>query len=114
MEEQHQQPQQQVEEQHQPTPPTTVEPPSEKTKETTETPQLEEMKMVFCVRNDLRMGKGKIAAQCGHAAVECTLKSLECQKDKFQYWHEHDQTKVALRVDSLEQMFVFLFSNNLS
>ena len=65
--------------------------------------------MVFCVRNDLKMGKGKIAAQCGHAAVECTLLSLQKQPEKFHYWHEHDQTKVALRVESLEQMFVFYF-----
>ena len=77
-------------------------------------PKQEDYKMVFCVRNDLKMGKGKIAAQCGHAAVECTLQALEKCPEKFHYWYEHDQTKVALRVDSLEQMFVFLFSNNLS
>ena len=72
----------------------------------------EDYKMVFCVRNDLKMGRGKIAAQCGHAAVECTLKSSEKQPEKFHYWHEHDQTKVALRVDSLDQMFVFIIFFN--
>ncbi|GAB1226907.1 hypothetical protein ENUP19_0309G0004 [Entamoeba nuttalli] len=72
--------------------------------EETTTTQLEEYKMVFCVRNDLKMGKGKIAAQCGHAVVECVLKSLQTQPDVLKYWHEHDQTKVALRVDSLEQL----------
>ncbi|EDR29542.1 peptidyl-tRNA hydrolase, putative [Entamoeba dispar SAW760] len=66
--------------------------------------QPEEYKMVFCVRNDLKMGKGKIAAQCGHAVVECVLKSLKTQPDVLKCWHEHDQTKVALRVDSLEQL----------
>ncbi|ELP84651.1 peptidyl-tRNA hydrolase, putative [Entamoeba invadens IP1] len=64
----------------------------------------EDTKMVFCVRNDLKMGKGKIAAQCGHATVECTLISLEKQPELFRYWHEHDQTKVALRVESLEEL----------
>ena len=29
----------------------------------------EEYKMVLCVRMDLKMGKGKMCAQCGHAAV---------------------------------------------
>ncbi|EAL45805.1 peptidyl-tRNA hydrolase, putative [Entamoeba histolytica HM-1:IMSS-B] len=72
--------------------------------EKTTTTQPEEYKMVFCVRNDLKMGKGKIAAQCGHAVVECVLKSLQTQPDVLKYWHEHDQTKVALRVDSLEQI----------
>ncbi|EKE39871.1 Aminoacyl-tRNA hydrolase [Entamoeba nuttalli P19] len=78
--------------------------------EETTTTQLEEYKMVFCVRNDLKMGKGKIAAQCGHAVVECVLKSLQTQPDVLKYWHEHDQTKVALRVDSLEQLFVYFIN----
>jgi hypothetical protein len=29
----------------------------------------EKHKMVLCVRTDLKMGKGKIAAQCGHAVL---------------------------------------------
>jgi PTH2 family peptidyl-tRNA hydrolase len=29
------------------------------------------LKMVLCVRTDLKMGKGKIAAQCCHAAIGC-------------------------------------------
>ena len=28
-------------------------------------------KMVFVIRTDLNMGKGKVAAQCAHAAVMC-------------------------------------------
>lgn len=28
-------------------------------------------KMVLIVRNDLKMGKGKIASQCAHAAILC-------------------------------------------
>ncbi|MCD7465769.1 hypothetical protein HAX54_001878, partial [Datura stramonium] len=30
---------------------------------------LEDFKMVLVVRNDLKMGKGKIAAQCSHATL---------------------------------------------
>ena len=30
-----------------------------------------EFKMVLVVRNDLKMGKGKIGAQCGHATLGC-------------------------------------------
>ena len=32
--------------------------------------QYEQVKMVIAVRRDLSMGKGKIAAQCAHAAVD--------------------------------------------
>ena len=28
-----------------------------------------EMKMVLVIRSDLKMGKGKIGAQCGHAVL---------------------------------------------
>ena len=31
----------------------------------------EEHKLVLVVRTDLGMGKGKIAAQCGHATLAC-------------------------------------------
>lgn len=31
----------------------------------------EEVKMVLVVNTELGMGKGKVAAQCGHAAVAC-------------------------------------------
>lgn len=32
---------------------------------------LEEHKLVLVVRTDLGMGKGKVAAQCGHATLAC-------------------------------------------
>ena len=35
-----------------------------------------ENKMVFAVRSDLGMTKGKVAAQCAHAAVNCYKKAL--------------------------------------
>lgn len=37
----------------------------------------EECKMVLCVRNDLGMGKGKIAAQCCHAALGAYRRARE-------------------------------------
>lgn len=65
----------------------------------------EDCKLVFCVRSDLKMGKGKIAAQCGHATVECVLACQQKNPELLEYWHTHDQTKVALRVNSLDELF---------
>ena len=31
--------------------------------------------MVLVTRKDLSLSRGKLAAQCGHAAVECALKA---------------------------------------
>ncbi len=64
----------------------------------------EEYKLVVLVRNDLKMGKGKIAAQVGHAAVECALFSEKKDKKSFDAWYKGGQKKVVLRVDSMEEL----------
>uniref|UniRef100_A0A182JIA7 peptidyl-tRNA hydrolase n=1 Tax=Anopheles atroparvus TaxID=41427 RepID=A0A182JIA7_ANOAO len=59
-----------------------------------------EYKMVLVVRNDLKMGKGKIAAQCGHAAVgayESAVRKTPAAVNKWQYG---GQAKIALKVEN--------------
>jgi PTH2 family peptidyl-tRNA hydrolase len=60
----------------------------------------EPMKMVLLVRGDLQMSKGKMAAQCAHAAVAAyktaSTKATKCLK----HWELDGQAKMALRVDS--------------
>lgn len=38
------------------------------------------------IRNDLKMQKGKVAAQCGHAAVAAYAKALEQQPKSLNNW----------------------------
>lgn len=38
------------------------------------------------VRNDLKMQKGKVAAQCGHAAVAAYAKALTHTPDTLKRW----------------------------
>ncbi|KAL7714196.1 peptidyl-tRNA hydrolase [Entamoeba marina] len=64
----------------------------------------EEYKLVMCVRNDLKMTKGKIAAQCGHAVLGCVLKSQQVCPKALKRYIDTLQVKVALKVDSLEQL----------
>jgi len=54
-----------------------------------------EYKMVIVVRQDLKLPKGKLGAQCAHAAVEATLKS---SKKKVDAWKEQGQKKVVLKI----------------
>eukprot|EP01071_Lankesteria_metandrocarpae_P003948 Lankesteria_metandrocarpae@DN3272_c1_g1_i1.p1 len=73
-------------------------------------------KMIFLVRTDLGMGKGKIAAQCGHAAVSAyrqiakhSTSDVRLQNILAQ-WQDRGQTKIACRVDS-EDEASYLYRN---
>lgn len=68
----------------------------------------EEYKLVVIVRKDLKMGTGKIAAQVGHAAVECALFAKERNRKAFDAWYKGGQRKVVLKVDSLEELHQYL------
>jgi len=65
---------------------------------------VEEYKLVILVRNDLKMGKGKIAAQVAHAAVECALYAEKKDKKSFDAWHSSGQAKIVLKVDSMDEL----------
>jgi peptidyl-tRNA hydrolase len=60
-----------------------------------------QFKMVFCVNNDLKMGKGKIAAQCGHATLGAYKAAVKLCPSALRVW-EYGQAKVALKVDEEE------------
>lgn len=46
----------------------------------------------MAVRNDLRMQKGKVAAQCGHAAVAAYAKALKERPKLIQLWLKYGNT----------------------
>ena len=58
-------------------------------------------KMVMVVRMDLKMGKGKIAAQCCHAAVGCYR---HAPADALRAWFTHGQAKIALKCKTEEEL----------
>ncbi|CAB3219918.1 unnamed protein product [Arctia plantaginis] len=64
----------------------------------------QEYKLVLVVRTDLNMGKGKIAAQCSHAAVGAFEKAQKSDPEGLQKWQYTGQAKVALKTDSLEEI----------
>ena len=51
------------------------------------------MKQVILIRQDLKLPKGKPAAQAAHASVEAALKS-----DYLNDWRMHGQAKIVLKV----------------
>ncbi|XP_038217549.1 peptidyl-tRNA hydrolase 2, mitochondrial-like [Zerene cesonia] len=63
-----------------------------------------EYKLVLVVRTDLGMSKGKIAAQCGHAAVGAFEKALKADPEGLKCWQMTGQAKVAVKTDSVDDM----------
>lgn len=58
-----------------------------------------EYKMVFVVRNDLGMTKGKVASQCAHAALLCNKIAIENCPESVKLWSLSGQAKIALKLE---------------
>uniref|UniRef100_A0A2S2NIA8 peptidyl-tRNA hydrolase n=1 Tax=Schizaphis graminum TaxID=13262 RepID=A0A2S2NIA8_SCHGA len=52
-------------------------------------------KLVLVVRNDLGMTKGKIAAQCSHASVECYKAAMQHKPQMAKMWQMTGQRKIV-------------------
>ena len=79
---------------------------------------MSQVKQVLVVRRDLSMRKGKIAAQCAHASCASILDMMNIEwrkgttkwamtldnSDPMCMWLNNSFTKVAVYVDSLEEM----------
>ena len=61
-------------------------------------------KMVLCVNTSLGMGKGKIAAQCCHAAVGCYKKGMQICPSGVRTWEATGCAKIAVKCPSEDEM----------
>ncbi len=62
-------------------------------------------KQIIIVRNDLKLPKGKLAAQAAHASVEATLRS---DKRDVDVWRREGMAKIVLKVDTEKEMLACL------
>ncbi|POS87044.1 hypothetical protein EPUL_001931, partial [Erysiphe pulchra] len=71
-----------------------------------DTQHQEECKMVLVVRTDLGMTKGKIGAQCSHAAIACYKRLLFSNPTShtLRKWEKEGQAKVTLQVKSQDEL----------
>ena len=65
---------------------------------------MKEFKQVILVRKDIKMSKGKIAAQVSHASVGALLKS---HKDDIKKWKDQGMKKVVLVVDNEKELLKY-------
>jgi len=63
-----------------------------------------EYKQVILVRQDLKLDKGKMAAQVAHASVEATLRT---DKEIVKKWRNTGMKKVVLKVKDKEELMKY-------
>ncbi|CAL8266758.1 unnamed protein product [Merluccius merluccius] len=67
-----------------------------------------EFKMILVVRNDLKMGKGKVAAQCSHAAVAAYKQMHRRNPELLKQWDYCGQPKVVVKAPDEETLVALL------
>lgn len=67
-----------------------------------------EHKMILVVRNDLKMGKGKVAAQCSHAAVSAYKQIQRRNPEMLKQWEYCGQPKVVVKAPDEETLVQLL------
>jgi PTH2 family peptidyl-tRNA hydrolase len=61
-------------------------------------------KQVIVLRTDLKMSKGKMAAQAGHAAVSASEYARKNRPEWWSPWMRDGQCKIAVKVASEEEL----------
>ncbi|CDP08168.1 unnamed protein product [Coffea canephora] len=64
----------------------------------------EELKMVLVVRQDLKMGQGKIASQCAHAATGIYSELIQSHRSLLRQWELCGQAKIVVTCKNLQEM----------
>lgn len=63
-----------------------------------------EYKQVIVFRADLKMGKGKLAAQAGHAAVSAAEEARKRHRTWWEAWLFEGQRKIAVKVKDEKEL----------
>jgi PTH2 family peptidyl-tRNA hydrolase len=61
-------------------------------------------KQAIVFRSDLKLSKGKIAAQAGHAAVSAAEEARKHHKKWWTEWISEGQRKIAIKVENEEEL----------
>jgi PTH2 family peptidyl-tRNA hydrolase len=61
-------------------------------------------KLVIVVRTDIKMSKGKVAAQAGHAAVSAAEYARRNRPEWWSPWIDEGQRKIAVKAKSEQEL----------
>jgi len=65
------------------------------------------LKQIAIIRQDLDLGKGKIASQCGHAFIEAFLKTLKQKPEWINEWINEGQAKIVLKAKNEKELLEY-------
>jgi PTH2 family peptidyl-tRNA hydrolase len=68
---------------------------------------MDDLKQVILVRTDLKMSKGKAAAQVAHGSLEAALKAKKKTPDIFKSWRLEGMKKVVLKVADQKELLYY-------
>ncbi len=68
-------------------------------------PHVFEYKQVIIVREDLKMSRGKTAAQVAHAALGSAERARKFAEDWYEVWLREGQKKVVVKVASERELY---------
>lgn len=63
-----------------------------------------DLKMVFVVRSDLGMSKGKVAAQCCHACLGAYKEAMRAASRNVAAWHATGEKKITLSISGKAEL----------
>ena len=63
-----------------------------------------EISMVLVTRKDLKLSSGKLAAQAGHAAVNCAFTARKLKPKLLEEWRNSGSRKIVCQTSNLESM----------
>ncbi|HII89648.1 MAG TPA: peptidyl-tRNA hydrolase [Candidatus Thalassarchaeaceae archaeon] len=64
----------------------------------------DEITMVIVTRKDLQLSKGKLAAQVGHAVMECVLKADRVTPKNLDRYRKEGARKIVVAARDLDEM----------
>ena len=65
-----------------------------------------EYKLVIVMRTDIKMSKGKVAAQAGHAAVSASEYARKNRPEWWNPWIMEGQRKIAVKANSEDEILM--------
>ena len=68
---------------------------------------MEDCKQIILVRTALKLGKGKLAVQISHGAVNAANIAQRKNPEWYRNWSTYGQTKIAVKVSSLETLLEY-------